>query len=258
MTDGEAEGSGVRVLVVDDDDLFRESLEENLRDAGFATASFSSGVEVLDHLEAGEKADLVLLDWKMPAMTGIEVLRTVRARGIDIPVIFLTALTDQIFEEAAFASGAVDFVEKARSFAILTRRIELILAGAKRLGEPREDREDQVMLRVGPLEIDRDSHLVLWKGRQVELTLAEFTIVHRLASRPGRDMSYREIYDLVRGEGFIAGEGSEGYRANVRTFVKRIRAKFRDHDDQFEEIENYPGYGYRWRAPAERGSPADR
>jgi two-component system response regulator ChvI len=60
---------------------------------------------------------------------------------------------------------------------------------------------------------------------------------------------YRDIYDLVRGEGFTAGVGPEGYRANVRTFIKRIRQKFREIDERFDSIENYPGFGYRWRKP---------
>ncbi len=68
-----------------------------------------------------------------------------------------------------------------------------------------------------------------------------------LVDRNGRDVGYRELYDLVRGGGFAAGAGPEGYRANVRTFIRRIRAKFRDIDDGFKEIENFPGFGYRWR-----------
>ena len=67
------------------------------------------------------------------------------------------------------------------------------------------------------------------------------------AGRAGRDVSYREIYDLVRGEGFRAGSGEQGYRANVRALIKRIRQKFRDVDPTFDLIENYPGFGYRWR-----------
>jgi len=63
---------------------------------------------------------------------------------------------------------------------------------------------------------------------------------------PKRDFSYREIYDLVRGEGFVAGWGEEGYRVNVRSFIKRIRQKFRSIDDNFDCIKNYSGYGYYW------------
>ena len=70
--------------------------------------------------------------------------------------------------------------------------------------------------------------------------------MHHLASRAGTDIRYREIYDLVHGEGFVAGAGDDGYRSNVRTFIKRIRQKFRDVDGSFEAIATYTGFGYRW------------
>jgi two-component system response regulator ChvI len=70
--------------------------------------------------------------------------------------------------------------------------------------------------------------------------------VRLLANADDTDVSYRQIYDLVRGKDFIAGYGEEGYRVNVRSFIKRIRQKFRDVDDSFSCIENYPGFGYRW------------
>ena len=71
-------------------------------------------------------------------------------------------------------------------------------------------------------------------------------IVRFLAIQSGGDVTYRQIYDIVRGKDFVAGYGADGYRANVRSFIKRIRKKFRDVDSEFEQIENYPGYGYRW------------
>ncbi|MEX2641853.1 MAG: response regulator, partial [Acetobacterales bacterium] len=106
----------LRIVLVDDDSLFAESLGENLRDAGFAVQSFISGDKCLGFFDDGGNADLLLLDWKMDGTSGIEVLRRLRDEGKDVPAIFLTALTDQMFEEAALATGAVDFVDKARSF----------------------------------------------------------------------------------------------------------------------------------------------
>jgi len=72
--------------------------------------------------------------------------------------------------------------------------------------------------------------------------------VSLLAESAGKDVDYREIYDRVHGKDFLAGHGSEGYRANVRTFIKRIRKKFRDVDADFDQIENHAGFGYRWMA----------
>ncbi len=80
----------------------------------------------------------------------------------------------------------------------------------------------------------------------VPFTVTEFQMVDCLVCKAGRDVSYRELYDIVHGEGFSAGAGEIGYRTNVRAFIKRIRQKFKDADDAFAHIENYPGFGYRW------------
>ncbi|HLI12293.1 MAG TPA: response regulator transcription factor [Alphaproteobacteria bacterium] len=241
------------VVLVDDDELFRESLGQNLIDAGFSVVSFGSGETALDHLLNQQSGDIVLLDWKMPEMNGIEVLRRMRAAGLQVPVIFLTVLTDQIYEEAALQGGAVDFVEKSRSFAILLRRMTLILSGLKG-GKPEsleaasaESEHGTAVLHRGALELRRETSRAFWKGQEVPLSITEFKMVDLLATRAGQDVRYRELYDLVHGEGFMAGYGAEGYRSNVRAFVKRIRQKFRDVDTEFDEIENYSGFGYRWR-----------
>lgn len=234
------------IALVDDDDLFRESVEQNLRDSGYGVASFDRGQAFLESLMQGADFDLVLLDWKMPGLSGIEVLRQLRDDAIATPAIFLTVLSDQVYEEAALATGAVDFVEKSRSFHILRRRIELILAGAKG-GEANGSEATPARLTIGALDLNPVSSRAYWRGVEVPLTLGEFHIVHALASRAGSDLRYRDLYDEVRGEGFVAGVGPEGYKTNVRTFVKRIRQKFRDCDPDFEQIENYPGFGYRWR-----------
>jgi two-component system response regulator ChvI len=248
-----ANGSRGHVVLIDDDELFRESLEQNLRDSGYEVLAFDRGDPALAYFQNGNDADLVLLDWKMPEMNGIEVLRRLRQINQDMPVIFLTVLSDQIYEEAALLSGAVDFVEKSRSFTILLKRMALILGGTKTGGQggdapaPATASERSGTLSIGPLELNVDSSRAFWKKTQVDLTLTEFEIVHYMATHAGQDLRYREIYDIVHGKGFVAGEGPEGFRANVRTFIKRIRQKFRTVDAGFEQIENYPGFGYRWR-----------
>lgn len=272
-----------RILLVDDDELFRESLAHNLLDAGFEVTEVDNGPAALDLLAAGPAPDLVLLDWKMPGMNGIEVLRRMRESGVGLPVVFLTALSNQIYEEAALQGGAVDFVEKTRSFGILLKRINLIVGGVKSGAEgggqsqtaqtaqttqtPQTARTTQTAsagpptdagdagrkaadaLSVGRLELRRETHRAFWNGREAALSVTEFKMVELLAAEPGRDATYRELYDLVHGDGFVAGYGDEGYRGNVRAFMKRIRRKFRELDETFDEIESYSGFGYRWRKP---------
>jgi two-component system, OmpR family, response regulator ChvI len=243
------------LLLVDDDDLFRESLGLNLIDEGYSVTMFDNGREALGFLEGGGTADVVLLDWRMPQLTGIDVLRRIRGSGIAIPVIFLTVLSDDIYEEAALAGGAVDFIDKSRRLPILIRRLQLIAEGARPAADPVSEAAPEAAaassaaratLRLGRLELRFDTGRALWAGRAVDLTLTEFKILALLAERVGQDVGYREIYDLVHGKDFVAGHGAEGYRANVRTFIKRIRKKFRDSDPDFDRIDNYAGFGYRW------------
>ena len=103
------------------------------------------------------------------------------------------------------------------------------------------------VIRRGPLELHRECCRAVWADTAVLLTVTEFKLVDFLATRVGQDVGYRELYDIVRGAGFVAGYGEDGFRSNVRAFIKRIRRKFRDVDDSFDEIESYSGFGYRWR-----------
>ena len=247
--------ANTRILVVDDDPIIRETLSLNLEDQDFTVHGLASGEALLEHLRQSGTADLILLDWKMGQFSGLDTLREMRRMGGEIPVIFLTSLTDQIYEEAALATGALDFVDKSRSFSILLHRVRTVLAGRR---TPRDTAGSVEVesnggpgagkTQIGRLTLDPDVGRAYWGERLVPLTLTEFQIVHALAASAGRDMRYRDIYDLVHGDGFHAGAAGDGYRANVRGFIKRIRRKFEEMDPEFSEIENYPGFGYRWRA----------
>src|SRR5260370_40248000 len=116
-----AAASRIRMLLIDDDDEFRESLSLNLADEGFVVTTFSDGPSALEFVSSGESADVILLDWRMPGRNGLEVLRELRQRSVTTPVIFLTVLSDDIHEEAALAGGAVDFIAKARPLSLLVR-----------------------------------------------------------------------------------------------------------------------------------------
>src|SRR4029077_14924401 len=123
------------LLIVDDDDLFRESLGLNLVDEGYEGTSFANGQDALSYLDRAS-ADVMLLDWRMPDTSGIDVLRRMRGVGITIPVIFLTVLSDDIYEEAALEGGAVDFIDKARRLPILLKRLQLIAEGGRSAAQP--------------------------------------------------------------------------------------------------------------------------
>jgi len=246
MADAPASGGApYRIFVVDDDELFRESLTGNLEDSGFAVTGFDGGVAALEYFKDGAPPDLILLDWKMPQVNGVDVLRQLRRDGIDTPIIFLTHLSDQIYEEAALSSGAVDFVEKSRSFPILQKRMELILGGQRGSdGAARPPRN----LEDGPLRLDLSDKTALWNGAPVPLDAVEFGIVRCLVEHDATNVRARDLYAAAYGG--EAGPGDDGYRASIRNCIRRIREKFLDVDAAFTAIEDEPGQGYRWRGGA--------
>ena len=239
----------LRVVLVDDDRLFRDAVAAGLRREGFDVTAFESGpvaIAALIEAEAWRAVDVVILDWRMPELEGPQVLERLRDAGVTTPVVMLTSLSDQVYEEAALGFGAVDFVDKERSVTILARRLRN--AATRETGDRDTGSVDGVVT-VDALSLDLSARRARWRDKEVDLTLTEFDMVALMAQRAGRDVTYRELYDLVHGQGFQSGSGSEGFRSNVRGFINRIRRKFTTVDPGFEAIENYPGFGYRWRAP---------
>jgi len=111
------------------------------------------------------------------------------------------------------------------------------------------------MIEHGGLRLDFKTCRAYWRDAPVNLTITEFNIVRLFASRIGENLSYREIYDVVHGIGFCAGDGTHGYQTNVRSLIKRIRQKFYAVDHGFDAIENHRGYGYRWCDQGEASPP---
>jgi two-component system response regulator ChvI len=231
------------VLLIDDDDNYREALKGELLDSGFDVTDFPGGREGLDYLSRGNRSDIILLDWKMPNMSGLDVLRQLKRRNVRTPVIFLTGMPSEEVEASARADGAVDFIDKSRAVSILTLRMRLAIHSSRAAGEGSPGEE----VFNGRLRLKPSVCSTLWDGKPVELTVTEFRIIRLLVRRSGDNVSYREIYDCVHGAGFIAGYGDDGFRTNVRSLIKRIRQKFRAIDPDFAQIENLPSFGYRWR-----------
>jgi two-component system, OmpR family, response regulator ChvI len=231
------------VVLVDDDDHYREALSADLADRGFAVSCFADGPSFLEAMSNGVAAQVALLDWVLPEMSGFELLGALRERGIELPVVFLTGYSLIERELQALDRGAVDFVDKARGAEVLVHRLRVII-------------ESQRALPVGTTpETERHGDLILhpataraqWQQRDIGLTITEYKIVVWLVSHKGEAQTYRAIYDTVHHAGFVAGSGEHGYYTNVRSFMKRIRRKFLEADPGFSKIENVPNVGYRWR-----------
>jgi two-component system response regulator ChvI len=251
-----------RVVLVESDPYYREVLTFELLRQGFVVHAFADGASLLGSLAIAVDADLAVLDWDLPKMPGIKLLAQLRQHGVNLPIVFLTGKviagddhdrcllapreTLNAAECMAFDQGAVDFIAKSRDRQVLVRRLRSVVELAK----PKPTTNLPVQERLSCGELLLESSRAYWNQVDVDLTLGEYNIVHLLASKPGNFVTYRAVYDRLRHEGFIAGCGVDGYRANVRSIIKRIRNKFRALDPTFDKIENYTGFGYCWRKPS--------
>ena len=230
----------LRVIVVDDDVLFCQMLTAELEEQGFLVTVFTDGQALLRNPDIAVDTDVIVLDWNLPHMQGIDLLPRMHKLGINVPVVFLTGRPLTINEAMAFDRGAVDFIDKSRGIAILVHRLRVAAQakGPEFVGES--------SFRCGRLVLQHHVSRAYWDDVDADLTVGEFRIVHLLARNVGHYVSYRAIYDEVRYRGFISGNGENGYRTNVRSAVKRIRRKFQKHDPHFNEIQNFTAFGYVW------------
>jgi two-component system response regulator ChvI len=230
----------LRVIVVDDDALFCEMLTAEPEEQGFSVTVFQDGQALLRNPAIAVDTDIIVLDWNLPHIQGIDLLPRMHKLGINVPVVFLTGRPLTINEAMAFDRGAVDFVDKSRGIAILVHRLRVAAQakGPELVGES--------SFRCGRLVLQHHVSRAYWDDVDVNLTVGEFRIVLLLARNVGQYVNYRAIYDEVRYRGFISGHGENGFRANVRSAVKRIRRKFQKHDPHFDEIQNFTAFGYVW------------
>ena len=242
-TNQESKTNPIRVLLVEDDEDYREIVGSELSWHGFAVRSYADGASLLGSLDTAGEADVIILDWRLPNISGIDLLPQLRERGVNLPVVFLTSHLQPANEKLAFERGALDFVDKTRGVEILARRLRL----AAKSGKPAATPEVEKPIVCGKLVLSPSASRAYWKEVDVGLTVSEYDIVHFLASNVGNYESYRAIYDIQYYEGFVAGQGDQGYRTNVRSSIKRIRRKFCEVDSTFSEIQNSPTHGYRWR-----------
>jgi two-component system, OmpR family, response regulator ChvI len=235
-----SEPDAIRILLVDDGVIDRGFLTDELSKQGFAVQTVASLPGAPD---AARDADVIVLHCDRAKISSIELLVKLHRQGVNVPVVLLTDEPLPAHECLALDKGAVDVICKSRGSEVLGRRLKSAVKASTeqlRSGGP---------TICGKLALRPDVSRAYWKDIDLDLTFGEYNIVHLLASNEGRYVTYRAVYDRLRHEGFIAGDGPDGYRANVRSAIKRIRNKLRALDPTFDEIENYAGFGYCWKKP---------
>ena len=226
--------AGKRLLIADDDSDMRVLLAEYFRRLGFQVDERESGQAALEAAMAG-RFDCFIFDVSMPGMSGIELLKRVRDRGIQTPALFLTAhdaLSDKV---AGFEAGADDYLAKPFSPRELEYRVEALLRRSGITAEPK----DEERIEVGDLIIDKRRHEVLRDGARIDLTPLEFQILELLASEPGRAWSRNALLDRVWSTDY------EGYQRNIDPHINRLRKKLETDPKNPRYVLTVRGVGYK-------------
>ncbi|WP_158853465.1 response regulator transcription factor [Saccharothrix deserti] len=218
------------VLLVEDDEHIRQALGLALGDEGFTVTDAVSGEEALDLLAVAEP-DVVLLDLMLPGVDGLEVCRTLRARG-DLPIIIVTARTDASDVIAGLEAGADDYVTKPLMASVLAARIRALL---RRRGTGRHDE----VLKAGGLEIRPDVGSVHRAGVEVHLTRTEFRLLVELASASGRIVTREQLLQRVWGYDYF------GDTRLLDVHIRRLRRKVEPNPDEPALVLTVRGAGYR-------------
>ena len=235
------EPDAIRVLLIEDDAIDRGFLANELSRQGFAVRTVASLAGAPD---AVGDADVIVFHCDWTKVSSIDLLNKLQRQAAGVPIVLLTGAASPARDGLALDKGAIDVNGQSRSSEVLARRLKGVV---KAFG--RTDQRRPADMICGKLLLRPDIGRAYWKDADLGLTLGEYNIVYLLASNVGRYVTYRAIYDRLHYEGFVAGDGADGYRANVRSTIKRIRNKFRSLDPTFDEIENYNGFGYCWKKP---------
>lgn len=186
----------MRVLVIEDDPTVGEFVKRGLEEQRWTVDLVADGVEG-EALARSQPYDLVILDLRLPGRPGPEVLRNLRARGFERPVLVLTAQDAVDAKVETLRAGADDYVTKPFAFEELLARVEALARRPRALASPR--------IAVADLEIDLDSHQVRRAGQAIELTPKEFLVLEYLARHAGRVMSRTLITEYAWGYHFDPG-----------------------------------------------------
>jgi two-component system OmpR family response regulator len=227
------------ILVVEDDGTLRELIKYNLQKEGYSVLTAKDGGEALEIFDKNTP-HLILLDIMLPVIDGTEVCRIIRGKS-KVPIIMLTAKTEEIDKVVGLELGADDYVTKPFSMRELTARIKAVLRrseAGKSGGElPGEENKS---LKAGDISIDLMKHVVLNRGNQVELNPKEFELLVLLLQNRGRVISREQILRKVWGYDFIGNDRT------VDVHIRWIRRKLEADPQNPRYLVTVRGYGYKF------------
>ncbi|MBP6860364.1 MAG: response regulator transcription factor [Candidatus Pacebacteria bacterium] len=224
----------MRVLVIEDETKLADVLSEGLTKKGFAVDRIEDGEEALNRLSLHRSDyDLVILDLMLPSLSGDEVCRQARERGVTTPILILTARGETETKVDLLLSGADDYLVKPFSFDELLARIHALSR------RPKESKP--TILTAGDIELNPAEHRVTRAGKEIELTLKEFMLLEYFMQRPGEVVNREDLLTHLWDFNY------ESFSNVIDVHVKNLRKKLDDGSGE-TLLETVRGIGYRFRA----------
>jgi two-component system phosphate regulon response regulator PhoB len=225
-----------KILIIEDERALVEPLTYNLEREGFEVLAAHDGQDGLRQAQV-KLPDLIVLDLMLPLKPGVEVCRELRAgtQTREIPIIMLTARSEESDQLVGFAVGADDYVTKPYSPKVLIERIKKEL----RRREAREESPAGMVLEANGVVVDRHRHRALYHGEELPLTPTEFRLLEAMLKQPGRAFTRHELMDAAIGEDAVVLERT------IDVHVKSLRKKLGEVGAEL--IETVRGVGYRFR-----------
>ena len=229
-----------QVLLIEDDARLAERTAEYLQGHEMQVEVAGDGERGLQRAEAGG-FDVVLLDLMLPRLDGLEVCRRLRQRS-RVPVIMLSARSEEIDRVLGLELGADDYLPKPFSLRELVARLRVLLRRAELLAEGRDSPQER-LVRRGRLTLDLDRYEAWYGAVRLPLTLSEFLLLAALARRPGHVRTRDQLLDEVH------GDDEAGSIRTIDSHIKRLRRKLALADSGYDPVEAVYGLGYRFRDP---------
>ena len=223
-----------KVLVVEDEESFREALEFILTKEGFQVVLAPTGTDGLTAFDR-EQPDIILLDVMLPGMSGTDVCKAIRTKS-NVPIIMLTAKDAEIDKVVGLEIGADDYVTKPFSTPELIARIRAVL----RRGSAGPSDIDEDVIEAGPVKLDIARHSVQVNGKEVLMPLKEFEVLEYLMENSGRVLTRGQLMDRIWGSNYV-GDGK-----TLDVHIKRLRAKIEEDPANPKLLHTVRGLGYKF------------
>jgi DNA-binding response OmpR family regulator len=230
--------SGERILIVEDERAVARGLEYGLSKEGFEVLWAETGERALDLVRAREP-ELVLLDIRLPGISGFDVCRQLRSEGYRAPILMLTARDEELDKVLGLELGADDYVVKPFSLRELTSRIRALLRRA--YGDLAGGEATTGRVRFGEVEIDMERLLVRREGRLVDLTPTEFRLLRYMVAHPGRPTSRQALIEAVWGY-----DSEIGHDRTVDVHMRHLRQKLEPDPANPRYLVTVRGVGYKF------------